>query len=326
MPVLDEPLVSIVTPVYNGEKHLAECIESVLAQTYSNWEYIIVNNCSTDHTLEIAMRYAGVDPRIKIHNNAVFLSIYDNLNNTMRQIAPASKYCKPVHADDVIFPECLARMVEVAEAHPTVGVIGSYGSNGRDVLWDGLLSYRERIMSGRDVCRAVLLEGIYIFGNPTSTMLRSDLVRGRESFYNAANPNPDAEVCFELLQDSDFAFVHQVLTFQRMHDESQSSKDYVQGAYVYGYLLVIKKYGSIYLSSREMKDVMDNWRLCYVKTFAARLLRGRPGPFMKTTRVKVREAGERLSLLHVLKAIWMGLTSLRLELKAHKTFASSSIR
>ena len=52
-----EPLVSVATPVYNGERHLAECIESVLAQTYQNWEYIIVNNCSTDRTREIAESY-----------------------------------------------------------------------------------------------------------------------------------------------------------------------------------------------------------------------------------------------------------------------------
>ena len=47
----DEPLVSVVTPVYNGDKYLADCVESVLKQTYQNWEYVIVNNCSTDRTL-----------------------------------------------------------------------------------------------------------------------------------------------------------------------------------------------------------------------------------------------------------------------------------
>ena len=48
------PLVSIVTPAYNEEKYLSTCIESVLAQTYSNWDYMIVNNCSADRTLAIA--------------------------------------------------------------------------------------------------------------------------------------------------------------------------------------------------------------------------------------------------------------------------------
>ena len=46
-----QPLVSVVTPVYNGQAYLAECIESVLAQSYSNWQYTVVNNCSTDATL-----------------------------------------------------------------------------------------------------------------------------------------------------------------------------------------------------------------------------------------------------------------------------------
>ncbi|HID65334.1 MAG TPA: glycosyltransferase family 2 protein, partial [Anaerolineae bacterium] len=111
-----QPLVSVVTPVYNAEPYLAECIESVLAQTYENWEYIIVNNCSTDHSLEIARHYAQQDARIHIHNNDEFLKQFQNWNHAMRQISPESKYCKVVHADDWLFPECLARMVEVAEA------------------------------------------------------------------------------------------------------------------------------------------------------------------------------------------------------------------
>jgi glycosyltransferase involved in cell wall biosynthesis len=57
MSTANEPFVSIITPVYNGEAYLRECIESVLAQTYSNWEYIVVNNCSTDGTLRIAEGY-----------------------------------------------------------------------------------------------------------------------------------------------------------------------------------------------------------------------------------------------------------------------------
>ena len=56
-----EPLVTVLTPVYNGEDFLAQCIESILAQDYRNFEYIIVNNCSKDRTLEIAQSYAEKD-------------------------------------------------------------------------------------------------------------------------------------------------------------------------------------------------------------------------------------------------------------------------
>ena len=55
----NEPLVSVITPVYNGETFLPECLDSVRSQTYSNFEHIIVNTCSTDRTLEIAQEYAS---------------------------------------------------------------------------------------------------------------------------------------------------------------------------------------------------------------------------------------------------------------------------
>jgi glycosyltransferase involved in cell wall biosynthesis len=60
----NEPLVSVVTPVYNGAEFLEACIESVLAQTYQNHEHIIVNDCSKDRSLEIAQSYACKDSRI----------------------------------------------------------------------------------------------------------------------------------------------------------------------------------------------------------------------------------------------------------------------
>src|SRR5712692_7142061 len=105
-----QPLVGVVTPVYNGEKYLAECIESVLAQNYQNWEYIIVNNCSTDGSLKIAQTYAHRDARIRIYNNREFVSVIQNHNITFRQLSPESKYCKVVHADDWLFPDCIMQM------------------------------------------------------------------------------------------------------------------------------------------------------------------------------------------------------------------------
>ena len=64
-----QPLLSIVTPLYNEAEHLPQCIESVLAQTYQNWDYTIVNNRSTDASGEIARRYAAKDPRIRVLDN-----------------------------------------------------------------------------------------------------------------------------------------------------------------------------------------------------------------------------------------------------------------
>src|SRR5579864_6366283 len=135
---MSSPLVSIVMPAYNGEEFLAEAIESVLAQTYTHWDFTIVNNCSTDRTLEIASSYAQRDPRIRVFTNEKFIDAIPNHNNAFRQTSTDSKYCKMLLADDMLFPECLARMVHVAETNPSVGIVGAYGQGGNEVLWDGL--------------------------------------------------------------------------------------------------------------------------------------------------------------------------------------------
>src|SRR5690242_17822584 len=145
-----QPLVSVLTPVYNGAEFLSECIESVLAQTYRNWEYTIVDNCSTDGTAEIARRYAAKDSRIRVHQNAEFLRAIPNHNNAFRQISPDSKYCKVVFGDDWIFPECLEQMVTVAEENPSVGLVSAFALEGNRVAWTGL-PYPSRLVSGREI-------------------------------------------------------------------------------------------------------------------------------------------------------------------------------
>src|SRR5580700_5474662 len=112
-----EPLVSVLTPVYNGEKFLAGCIQSVLAQTHRNFVYIIVNNCSKDRTLEIAQSFAKQDSRIRVHDNTEFLGVVDNHNLAFSLIPEEAKYSKNVDADDWIFPSCLEELVKVAEEY-----------------------------------------------------------------------------------------------------------------------------------------------------------------------------------------------------------------
>lgn len=250
-----EPLVSVVTPVYNTEKYLAECIESILAQTYQNWEYIIVNNCSKDRSLEIAQSYAQQDARIRVHNNTQFLNQMQNWNHALRQISAESKYCKVVHADDWLFPECLSRMVEVAEANPSVGMVGAYRLDETEVNLAGL-PYPSPVTAGREICRLSFLAGLYVFGSPTSLLIRSDLVRSRDPFYNEANIHADKEVCFDLLQSSDFGFVHQVLTYTRRHNEATTTFTRRFNTYRLGGLTILKKYGPLYLEPAEYEQCL----------------------------------------------------------------------
>ena len=109
------PLVSVVTPFFNTAPYLAECIESVLAQTHSEFEYILMDNCSTDGSYEIAESYAARDPRIRLLRCSEFVSQLKNYNRALREICEKSQYCKIVQADDYIFPNCLQSMLKVFE-------------------------------------------------------------------------------------------------------------------------------------------------------------------------------------------------------------------
>jgi len=85
------PKVSVVTPFYNIEAYLEECIQSVLAQTLSDFEYLLVNNRSTDGSLAIAERYAAKDSRIRVVTNPAFVPQVENYNGALAQIGAESQ-------------------------------------------------------------------------------------------------------------------------------------------------------------------------------------------------------------------------------------------
>jgi glycosyltransferase involved in cell wall biosynthesis len=297
-----QPLVSIVTPVYNCESYLAECIESVLAQTYQNWEYCIVNNCSTDRTLEIAQSYAERDKRIRIHNNTEFVGCDQNGNIALRQISLNSRYCKVVHGDDWLFPECVMKMVELAEAHPTVAIVGGYGLIGAAVSWDGL-PYTSTVISGRDICRWTLLGRPYVFGTPSSTLLRSDLVRASESFYNEANTHCDGEACFEILRSWDFGFVHQVLTYSRVREGSELAFCKRYNTYLHNNIDRLLKFGPAVLSQEELNARLKDFLARYYQYLADSVFRVREKEFWAYHRAKMESVGHPLSLSRLLLAV-----------------------
>jgi|HubBroStandDraft_3_1064219.scaffolds.fasta_scaffold170238_2 glycosyltransferase involved in cell wall biosynthesis len=273
-----QPLVSIVAPAYNEEEHLAECIESILAQSYQNWDCTIVNNCSTDRTSEIAHRYAAKDPRIRVHENTQFLSMLANHNVAVRQISPESKYCKVVLGDDWIFPECLERMVAVAEAHPSVGVVSAYEQFGQQVRLTGLPA-ETNFVEGREACRLFLLDKLFLFGAQTSVLYRADLVRGRDPFYVETDNYADFESCFALLSQSDLGFVHQILTFSRPRDRSIGAISADVGAHYGSVLGLLFTYGRQCLSSEEFKTCFDRQLSQYYRFLGRRLLVDRDAEF-----------------------------------------------
>ncbi len=98
--------------------------------------------------------------------------------------------------------------------------------------WDGL-PCPSTVVSGREICRRTLLGGFYVFGSPTSHLLRSNLIRNSPAFYNTDETHTqyaDEQACFEVLQHTDFGFVNQVLTYTRQHEESMTSSFVQQGS------------------------------------------------------------------------------------------------
>lgn len=258
MSASNQPLVSVVTPIYNGATYLRACLDSVLAQTYGNWEYVILDNASTDETPRIIREYAERDARIRLLRNDTVLPQIENWNVSMAAIAPDSAYCKVVHADDVLLPECLERMVAVGERHPSVSIIGAYRIDGRQVNMASI-PYPVEYVDGRELCRRRLLgQWADLFGSPSSVMYRADCVRARgDRFYGLDNPNADTELCFELLKSGDYGFVHQVLTYTRRHEGTETTNARLQGVHSRGRIMIARDHGGDFLSPAQHRFAME---------------------------------------------------------------------
>jgi glycosyltransferase involved in cell wall biosynthesis len=300
----EQPLVSVVTPVYNGEDFLAECIESVLRQTYRNYEYLIVNNRSKDRTLEIALSYAKKDSRIRVHDNEEFLEVIANHNHAFSLISPSAKYCKVVSGDDFILPDCLGQMVGLAEANPSVGIVGSYQQSEKRVRWQGF-RYPASVLSGRQVCREIFLtdEPDFGFGSPTSILYRADLVRNSGEFYPNTSPHSDTSACFKELRNCDFGFVYQVLSYERTHGETQSSRSAQLNRYLSASLNDVLQYGPAYLGKEEFEGLVKKSLNSYHRFLAINYFGGSQGAdFWSYHQSRLRELGYPLRHFQLVKA------------------------
>jgi glycosyltransferase involved in cell wall biosynthesis len=126
---MSAPLVSVVITVYNREKYLTAAIESVLAQTFEDFEVVIVDDCSQDGSLEIARSYQK-DLRVRVESNARNLGQFPN--RTRGAELASGRYLKYVDSDDIIYPHSLAIMVAAIEAHPDAALALCHSSPDDD--------------------------------------------------------------------------------------------------------------------------------------------------------------------------------------------------
>lgn len=143
---MKEKLISIILPVYNGAVYMSDSIESVLNQTYQNWELIIVNDCSTDDTLEVAEAYQKKDPRIHVISNEKNLKLPCTLN---RGFAKAKgEYYTWTSDDNIYKPEALTRLAKELDNDSTCSLVYS--------------DYTDIDADGNEIGRRVLDEPEYI--------------------------------------------------------------------------------------------------------------------------------------------------------------------
>lgn len=136
-----KPDISLIMSVYNGETYLAEAIESVVKQTFQNWELIIINDCSTDSTDKILRDFSSKDERIKVYTNEVNLKLPASLNKAISLCN--GKYIARMDADDICLPDRLEKQYKFMEENDDValsscrfltvknGVYASGGAGGR---------------------------------------------------------------------------------------------------------------------------------------------------------------------------------------------------
>jgi glycosyltransferase involved in cell wall biosynthesis len=123
-----EPKVTVLTAVRNGAQHVAETIESILRQTFADWEYIFVDDASTDETLAILADYQRRDPRLRVMKREVSAGPYTAANDGLREAR--GKYVIRIDADDLATPDRIERQLAFLQAHPEYGACVSY--------WQGL--------------------------------------------------------------------------------------------------------------------------------------------------------------------------------------------
>eukprot|EP00939_MAST-03C_sp_MAST-3C-sp1_P002620 g2620.t1 len=196
------PLVSVLLPVFNGAPFLREALESVLGQTWKNFELIVVDDGSVDKSLEIAREYAKMDSRVVVVEMKSNSGIVNALNRGI-EIARGC-YVARMDADDVCDPKRLERQVTFMEAHPRISVVGGgvrmiSADRKREVALSA-----DRVV--RHPCNAALVHfGMFFYCSLVhpSVMLRTKTLRQHGGYRNTYKHAEDYDLWLRLLEDPD---------------------------------------------------------------------------------------------------------------------------
>jgi glycosyltransferase involved in cell wall biosynthesis len=208
--------VTVLLPVYNGERYLRETIESILAQTYRDFELLIVDDGSTDSSLELITSF--VDDRIKVLRNPERLKLSGGLNRGMKEAR--GKYIARMDADDIALPKRLEKQFVYMERHPDVGVCGT----GIEIF--GAVKKRKDIYP--KTADEIKAYGLFDcpFCHPT-VMMRKDLFLKHNLWYDGSYyPTEDYELWARAVYLFPTVNLDDVLLRYRVHGDSMTGSDW----------------------------------------------------------------------------------------------------
>lgn len=216
------PRVSIVIPSYNNETYIAETIESILAQSFADFELIISDHSSTDGTWEILQGYAD-EPRLSLHTVPAGGGAQRNWNAVTERAT--GEYVKLVCGDDLLDPRIVELQVAALDLYPTAGMSATkrdiVDANGGVILSARGLEKLVGLVPGGDALRATLRSGTNIFGEPACVMFRRELL-GQRGWIATQPYLIDVASYAAVLDQSDLVALPEPLASFRVNDAQWS--------------------------------------------------------------------------------------------------------
>ncbi len=207
--------ITVLMSVYNGEKYLRDAIDSILAQTYTDFEFVIYDDCSTDRTSEIILSYS--DRRIVYRHNNTNQGLTKNLADGLNRSNAC--YIVRMDADDIAYPQRLEKQVLYMNEHPEISILGSAVSYFKESPGDGSVAYQptddERIKATLFISFTLL--------HPSIIIRRSDLVERHINYNPDYRCSQDHELYLHgILKGIKFANLSEPLLYMRSHSGSIS--------------------------------------------------------------------------------------------------------
>src|SRR5207247_10391545 len=211
------PPVSVVMPVYNSAHVVADAVESMLHQTFGDFEFIIVDDGSTGSTEEILREYAALDGRIKLYNQGN-CGLIASLNRYCR--VAHGKYIARMDADDISLPARLEKQFRYLEAHSEVGVLGTWIQD--------VDSHRHPIIEWPVPADPAVVRWFLFFGNciaHPSVMMRRDLLERLGYYSPEALYVEDYDLWIRAAELTGVANIPEVLVEYRVTENSVSGRN-----------------------------------------------------------------------------------------------------